>query len=172
MSNPKLLRPTLAALFAALSCVATMVIHIPLPATNGYLNLGDGVILLGAFLLGPVYGAAAGGIGAALADLFLGYPIYSPGTLIIKACTALVAALIARRFSRNRSLGCLLGGIVGEIVMAGGYLLYESLCLSYGWGAIAAVPGNFMQGAAGVAVSLLLFRALWAVPVVREWINQ
>ena len=60
---------------AALSCAATMVLRIPSP-TGGYLNLGDAVVLLGAYLLGPAWGALAGGIGPALADLLAGYAAY------------------------------------------------------------------------------------------------
>ena len=54
MKHDKLLKLVLAALFAALTCVATSLISIPIPATNGYINLGDGMVLLSAFLLGPV----------------------------------------------------------------------------------------------------------------------
>ena len=61
MNHDKLLKLVLAALFAAMCCAATMLIHIPVPATNGYINLGDAMVLLAALLLGPVYGAAAGG---------------------------------------------------------------------------------------------------------------
>ena len=82
MKHEKTVKLVLAALFAALCSVATMLIHIPIPATNGYINLGDGVVLLGAFLLGPVYGMAAGGLGSMLADLLLGYAAYAPGTLV------------------------------------------------------------------------------------------
>ena len=53
------------ALFMALCCVATMVIQIPSP-TQGYVNLGDCVVLLSGWLLGPWYGIAAAGIGSAL----------------------------------------------------------------------------------------------------------
>ena len=59
MKHQKLYHLVLAALFAALTYVATNIIHVPIPATDGYINLGDCVVLLGAFLLGPVYGAAA-----------------------------------------------------------------------------------------------------------------
>lgn len=83
------------ALLAALACVATMVIRIPSP-TGGYLNLGDTVVLLGAFLLGPLYGAVAGGIGSMLADLLSGYMIYAPATLVIKAGMAVVAGVLYR----------------------------------------------------------------------------
>ena len=81
MKHEKLQKMVLAALFAALTYVATNIIHIPTPATNGYINLGDCMVLLGAFLLGPVWGAAAGGIGSMLADVLLGYFSYAPGTM-------------------------------------------------------------------------------------------
>ena len=65
MKQTKLRTLILAAMFAALTCVATMIIHIPSPI-GGYFNLGDCMVLLSAFVLGPVWGTAAGGIGSAL----------------------------------------------------------------------------------------------------------
>ena len=44
--NSNLKKLVLAAMFAALSCVATMVIQIPSPM-SGYVNLGDCFVLLG-----------------------------------------------------------------------------------------------------------------------------
>ena len=84
------------ALFAALICVGTMLVQIPIPATGGYANLGDGVILIAAFLMGTGYATAAAGLGSMLADLLLGYVSYAPGTLIIKAGAALIAGLLAK----------------------------------------------------------------------------
>ena len=52
----RLLKLVFAAMFAALICVATMVIQIPSPM-NGYVNFGDCFILVAAWVLGPVYGA-------------------------------------------------------------------------------------------------------------------
>ena len=91
MKQTKLRTLILAAMFAALTCVATMIIHIPSPI-GGYFNLGDCMVLLSAFVLGPVWGTAAGGIGSALADVICGYFVYAPGTLVIKALMALAAA--------------------------------------------------------------------------------
>ena len=51
-----------AALFAALTCVMTMIVKIPVPATGGYVNLGDCVVLLAGWVLGPMYGGAAAGL--------------------------------------------------------------------------------------------------------------
>lgn len=50
-----------------------------------------------ALLLGPSIGAFAGGVGSALADIFLGYWYYAPATLIIKACEGGVVGLLARK---------------------------------------------------------------------------
>lgn len=147
-------RLVLAALLAALTCVGTMVIKIP--SLHGYLHPGDGFVLLSGFLLGPWYGAAAAGIGSGLADLFSGYTIYVPGTLLIKALSALIAGLIYQK--KNSSAYALLGGILGELVMAAGYFLYESAVFHEG--AAAAIPGNLAQGAAGVVISMLLLPLL------------
>lgn len=50
-------RLAFSAVFAALCCVATVVIVVPLP--YGYFNLGDVFVLLAGWCLGPLYGAAA-----------------------------------------------------------------------------------------------------------------
>ena len=84
MKDKKILSLVIAALFAALTCVATMIFTIPLPG-KGYLNTGDCFVILSGCLLGPVYGGLAAGIGSALADLILGYALYAPGTFRNKA---------------------------------------------------------------------------------------
>ena len=162
-------RIVITALFAALVCVATMFIRIPSP-TGGYLNLGDGIVLLSAFLLGPVYGTLAAGIGSMLADLLSGYPAYALGTLVIKGLTALVAANIYRKY-QGRS-GLILSGICGEILMALGYFAYSGICLSYGPGAVAEIPGNLVQGAAGIAVAAFLTPALMNSHEIREMVEK
>ena len=87
----------LTALFIALCTLVTMFIRIPLP-TSGYANLGDAMVLLAAWVLGPVYGALAAGLGSALADL-IGYPIYAPATFIIKFLVAFFAAKLLSRYT-------------------------------------------------------------------------
>lgn len=168
MKHDKLIRLVLAAVFAALTCVATMMIHIPMPATNGYINLGDGMVLLSAFLLGPVYGMAAGGLGSMLADVLLGYASYAPGTLIIKGLMALCAALIMTALRDKTKAGVIVGALVGEIIMVFGYFAYESTLLGYGLAAAASIPGNAIQGAAGMIVSILVYQVLHTVPSIKK----
>ncbi|MFR6041558.1 MAG: ECF transporter S component [Dysosmobacter welbionis] len=151
----------MAAAFAALACVATMVVKVPSP-TGGYMNLGDTVVLLGGYLLGPAWGALAGSIGPALADVLLGSPIYAPATLVIKAGMAALAAACHQAFGKGRGpLGLAACGIVGELPMVVGYWLYDALLLGSAAGAAAGIPSNLVQAAFGIAASTLR-RRLWA----------
>lgn len=161
MKHKKLYRLVLTALFAALTCIATMLIQIQMPATNGYVNIGDCFVLLGAWVLGPWFGAAAGGIGSALADLLAGYPHYIPGTLVIKALMAVIAALLYQRLGKKHSyLGRLVGGIAAELWMVLGYFVYAWIALGKGLAAATSIPGNLLQGVIGIVAALALVAAL------------
>ena len=155
------------ALFTALGYVATRVLMVPAP-TGGYVNLGDAVVLLGAFLLGPAYGALAGGLGPALADLLSGYPAWVPGTLVIKALMGLTAALIYRGTGK-KPWSAAVAGVAAEIIMVTGYWLYDGLFIVKSLlGGAAGIPGNVVQGAFGMAVSTLLVLALRRSGYVRK----
>ena len=80
----------IAALMTSLVCVATMIIKIPSPL-KGYINLGDCIVLIAGWMLSPVYGFLAAGLGSAMADIFSGYVTYAPATFIIKGAMALIA---------------------------------------------------------------------------------
>lgn len=92
----------LTGLMMAMTTVATMVIAIPVPFTNGYIHLGDSMIFLSVLLLGWKYGAVAAGIGSALADLFLGYPQWIPWTLFIKGAMAILMGITIMACQRKK----------------------------------------------------------------------
>ena len=156
MSDKKIRTMVMAAVLAALASVATMVIQIPSPM-NGYVNLGDCFVLLSGWLLGPWWGAAAGGIGSMLADLLLGYGHYAPGTLVIKGLMALVGALVFKALGK-KSAAALVSGVVSEVIMVVGYFGYAGLLLGKGIGAAASIPGNLVQGAVGLVAGFLLLQ--------------
>ena len=146
----------MSALLAALVCVATMIIRLPSPL-GGYLNLGDGIVLLCGWLLSPVYGLLAAGIGSGLADILSGYVAYAPATFVIKGGMALLAYGIAKVLRTRPLTAKLVGGVTAELVMIGGYLLFESFI--YGFvPSLVNVPVNAIQGLAGLIVGLLLVR--------------
>lgn len=160
-----------AALLAALTTVATMVIRIPTP-TQGYIHLGDGMVLICGVLLGPGLGALAAGVGSMLADLIGGYMAYVPGTFAIKALTALAAGWLYHRMAGNARLTTpvrvALCGIPAEIVMVLGYFVYETgmevmMGSSAGAAAVAVaagIPMNIVQGVTGVIVGAVLLPIL------------
>ena len=137
---------------AALTCAATMVVRVPSPS-GGYMNLGDTLVLLSAWLLGPWYGAAAAGIGSALADL-IGYPLYAPATLLIKGGMAIIAGLL------RKGKGRLLPTLPAEALMIVGYWVFDGMLTGSLMGAAVGIPSNLMQAAFGIAAFWLLSAAL------------
>lgn len=172
MNSTKILKLVTASLLAALTCVATMVIQVPTPVTNGYIHLGDGFVILSGILLGPVYGALAGGIGSMLADLLTGYMAYVPITFLIKACAALLAGVIYKtlhkKAGKSHLLPVITGGICAAIVVALGYFTAESTILGYGPAAAVSIPHNLVQGIFGIIISAVLFEVLSRVPLIRS----
>ena len=143
-------------MLAALACVATMIIKLPSPL-GGYINLGDCIVLLCGWILGPVYAFMAAGIGSALADIFSGYALYAPATFVIKGLMALVAyAIFAWLSKKIKPFGArLLGAVIAEIVMIGGYFVFEGFI--YGFApSLVNIPANAVQGVAGVIVGMML----------------
>ena len=160
--NQKLRNLVYTAMLMALCCVATLVIKIP-TVTGGYLNAGDIVVVLAALLAGPLYGGVAAGF------VISGYMSYAPGTLVVKGCAAVVAALIFRA-CRKKSFGfALLSAICGEIIMVLGYFVFEDFILGYGAAAAAEIPGNAAQAAVGIVGGLALYFALSKVPQIRDF---
>lgn len=160
-----------AGMLAALTTVATLLVQIPTPS-RGFLNMGDVVVLVSAWVLGPAYGAAAAGIGSMLADLIAGYTMFAPGTLIIKGLVALIAAALfaALKFKGGggRILARLISGTVGELFMVLGYFVYEAIILGMGPGALAGVPGNLGQGAFGLIAGFIVITLLERHPYIRS----
>ena len=131
-------------------CGATLLltlISIPLPNGYGYVNLGDGGMFLCAILLPGGLGALAAGVGAALADLILGWAMYAPVTLLVKGFTAFLAGLAFRRAIPLALLCCLLVPL--------GYFLYEVVLLTAPVAAVNVLP-NALQAVIGAGLSTVV----------------
>ena len=84
MRDANIKKLVLAALMAALTYVATSIVQIPSPM-QGYVNLGDCIVLLSGWILGPWWGAAAGGIGSMLVDLIAATVTMRPARWLSRA---------------------------------------------------------------------------------------
>ncbi|MEE0944970.1 MAG: ECF transporter S component [Clostridia bacterium] len=147
----KIRRIVMSAMLAALVCVATMIIKIQL-TPNGYINLGDGVIILSGWMLGPFYGFLSAGIGSMLADLFSGFVLYAPATFVIKGLMAVVAFYVIRKLK-----SVVIATIIAEMVMISGYYIFEGFIYGFAT-ALTSMPGNAVQSVAGIVVGILLIR--------------
>ncbi|MFX0002534.1 MAG: ECF transporter S component [Candidatus Hodarchaeota archaeon] len=149
-------------IFTALNFAITFWIQIPIPATGGYINIGDVAVMFTALLFGPIIGGIAGGLGPMLADIFTPYVIYAPATLFIKGIEGFLIGLIANpkdlegRVSYRDIIAVLIGGLLIPL----GYFIYEAFILNLGvLTAVAEVPGNFFQFGFAALASILLILA-------------
>ncbi|MEJ5242775.1 MAG: ECF transporter S component, partial [Desulfomicrobiaceae bacterium] len=95
MTNARILTLTL----TILVCLTTLFVRVPLPS-RGYFNVGDVAVVFAGLVLGTVarrrplvWGALAAGLGSAAADVFGGFALFAPLTLIAKGLEGALAAL-------------------------------------------------------------------------------
>lgn len=153
----------LAGVLAAMVCMATTFLHIPIVG-GGYVHMGDTIIYLAASLLPTPYAVAAAAVGAGLADVLVA-PMWVPFTVVIKVVMVLAfTAKNERFFCRRNALAPVVAGAVGVV----GYYIAEAAILWLSGGefatvcvaALAAVPLNALQEVAGGIAFLLLAAAM------------
>ena len=156
--NSKLKKTVIAAIMAALTAVVGRLIVIPLPG-NGFLNIGDSFVCLSGLILGPVWGGAAAGIGALFTDLLAGYPIYAPATFAIMFAMGAVCGLIMKKADvlshGKRILMTILGGALCELIMVGGYFVFEIFLYDFHTATLDII-GNLIQGGGSLVAFVLL----------------
>lgn len=167
MNNLK--KITLAAMFAALTIVATVLVKVPIGTNGGYIHLGDSIIYLGACFLGP-YGIIAAAIGGALADILAGAAAWALPSAIIKALIS-VPFIVATHFYIKKkdslkivNLFTVLMTLVSGAVTVLGYYLAEGIMYTFP-AALASVPFNAIQAVGSAVVFILLGCALDAMKI-------
>ena len=151
-------------MMVALVTVATMLIQVPIPATEGFFNIGDAIIMVAALIFGPVIGFIAGGLGSSLADLLGGWYVWVIPTLLIKGTEGLLAGWIARTQRHRGLFGVVLAWAVGSLVMVFGYFAVQVAL--YGFeAALVEMPFNVLQvtvgGVIGIPVSQAIQRRMF-----------
>ena len=140
MKKTNVQRLVTAALFAALICIATMVFAIPLPG-GGFANLGDCFVITGGILLGSPLGVLAAAI-------------------VIKGVMALAAyGIYVLRAKKVNAATSVLSSLAAEIIMIGGYYIYECFALGAKTAAID-VPGNCGQAAVGIIAAIIIMTVI------------
>ena len=177
----------IAALMAALTCIATMVIQLPTP-TFGYIHMGDTLVILCGIILGPVVGGLAAGIGSMMADILSSYAIYAIPTLIIKFVSAFLAGYAYRKLLQLTKsaafpvVAFLTGSFLSEINVVLGYFvngIFQTMFLANSYtremflaGITYAIPGilpNVVQGSVAIVLASVLYPILYKVPEIKKW---
>ena len=104
MKNDKTMKIVFTGLFAALSYVVFTFLQIKITLPGGdatSIHLGNAVCVLGALILGGMYGGLGGALGMTIGDLLDPvYIVYAPKTFILKLCIGLITGLIAHRIGK------------------------------------------------------------------------
>ena len=140
----------------ALATIATMIFTFPIPATSGYFNLGDTIVIITSLTFGPVVGALAGGLGSGLADLLGGWYNWVIFTTLIKGTEGAVAGYLAGDPATRTFQKTIVAWLVGGVMMVGGYFVVQ--VFMYGvTAAVSELPFNMLQmigaGLIGIPIS-------------------
>lgn len=167
------------AMMTAMVMIATTFFKIP--NAMGYIHLGDGFVLLAAIILPKKYACFAGGVGAGLADIYGGYAVWAPWTLVIKIMMVLIVQLffnfLMKRASNGKHIAKIAGIPFAELfayVLAvlwtvSGYYVAQGF-ISGNWIApVADVPGNVLQASVGAVIAILVSVALGKTSLGRSF---
>jgi energy-coupling factor transport system substrate-specific component len=117
-----------------------------------------------AIAFGPVVGAIAAGVGAALADLTSGFGSFAPLTLAAHGALGLCVGWLA---SRKTIVSMVIAWIVGGLALVGVYFAGEATVYGFGVaGATAELPVNLFQVGLGVLGILLYLAVRRAYPQI------
>jgi uncharacterized membrane protein len=125
-----------------------LVIPVPIPATGGYTHPGAVAEIFIALAFGPGVGMIAAGLGAATADLLLGFGSFAPLSLVAHGALGFLAGYLGwRKGLRLQVAGWILGGLALVLI----YFLGEATIYGLGFPAAAAeVPVNLFQVSLGI----------------------
>lgn len=90
------------ALMAALCYIGFQFLRIDIPigVEKTAIHFGNTFCVLGALLLGGVWGGLAGAVGMTIADLTSDYVTYAPKTFLLKLCIGLIVGVVAHKIAK------------------------------------------------------------------------
>ena len=140
--------------------VFTAVVNIRLPfaPNGGLIHLGNVPLFVAAILFGKRTGMIAGGVGMALFDLFSGWTLWAPFTLVIVGCMGLVVGAVTEKHKTFPFY--LLALVLACAIKIGGYYLAEAIIYGNWVVPLTSIPGNLIQVGAAAIITLIVIEPL------------
>ncbi|MBB4826334.1 putative membrane protein [Sporosarcina luteola] len=161
----------LTAILSTLVLVSTAFINIKLPiGQGGLIHLGTAALFIVAILFGPKKGALAGAIGMGLFDIFGGWIIWAPTTIIARALQGYIVGKIAwSKGHRGDHVRLnILAALISTPVMLAVYYIGQAIMYKNWVAPLASVPGDIIQSAVGLLIAIPLCLALSKTPFFRK----
>lgn len=152
------------AMLSALIFVTTTFINIPVfPSTGGLIHFGNIFIFLIALTMDKEY-SLSGAIGLTLFDLLNSYTIWAPVTFVSRFLMAYIVNKLA--YKSNNIIRIIASMLIGTIVCALMYYLYESLLISNFYVALASLLSDT------ITLVISAFIALGLLPLVKRMLKN
>ena len=133
-------------------------IRLPIAANGGLVHLGNVPLFIAAILFGKRTGMIAGGVGMALFDLFSGWTLWAPFTLVIVGLMGyVVGAVNENKKSFPRYILALVLACVIKIV---GYYIAEGFIYGNWIAPVTSIPGNLIQIGVAAVITLIVIEPL------------
>ncbi len=149
---------TLVSILTAMTALLTLVYHVPVLSTSGYVHFGDSIIYLAAFMVGPGGAAVVGALGGVIADLLVS-PVYAIPTLIIKAAMGGAAGAVYAKMNKGKAAAAV-SFLAGGIILTAGYYVTDSLLYGSFVSATATIPFNIAQFVASIPIPCIIITVL------------
>lgn len=145
---------TYLAVITAVTLVLSLLIIIPVPATNGFVTILDAGIYCAGLAFGSLGGGVVGGLTGLLIDIISGYTIWAPFSLVIHGLQGLVYGLIIEKYG-NDNKSMLFALAIAGLIMVGGYAVANEFLYGGGVGWVS-IPSNIVQVGFGSVVVMLV----------------
>ena len=159
---------TIAVTAVCIAIVTVLVTSVPVPiaATGGFTHPGAIAEIFVALAFGPIVGLVSAGVGAAIADLVLGYASFAPLTLVAHGALGFLAGWLGWKKGWG---GMITGWIVGGLALVAVYFIGGATLYGFGFaGAAAELPINLFQVGLGILGIVLLNLVKRAYPQIEQ----
>lgn len=149
MNNSKIKQFVLCGLGMAIVFILTCFISVPI-GQFGYVNLGDSAVMLFSIVLNPTLSLLCGGIGSALADIYLGYTHYAIFTFFAKGIEGYIVSVLFTKWKDKMNF------VIGGLLMVFTYYLADALLYKDWIVATGGVTFNLIQALISTIIATVL----------------